>query len=68
MDEMLGVFTAINICRVTATFTKVWKNIQTGSELGRITSGSIMPNISFKSLKTNITTIFATRAIANYIY
>ncbi len=68
MDEMLVVFTAINIYRVPDTFTKVWKNIQTGSELGRITSGSIMPNISFKSLKTNITTILATCAIAILIY
>jgi hypothetical protein len=25
MDEMLGVFTAINICRLSATFTRLWK-------------------------------------------
>ncbi len=34
MDEMFGVFTAINICRVSATFTRLWKNMQTGSDFG----------------------------------
>jgi hypothetical protein len=77
MDEILGVFTAINICGVSATFTRWWKNIQTGSDFGVLftlkmrSADYIRLNYAkyfIKLLKTNITMSLATRAIAIHIY